>query len=436
LAISAKSINFHPEIQSGAKISQTPIACWFWSVNRYRFTDQNQQAREILIQLQCERLNAGDYAKIFELFASKIRFTGRGNKMSLMNSLPNIKSLVDKDLQRNLKQFFSAYPSYTDCLEFLCKLVEPTDGFHCKFCGTQCTTRKFGGKTFRCANCKKITNVLADTIFGGKRRIVAWATRSWFLMQGYATSSNDFARAMNIAQSTADLIFTELTYMVLQEMTNMPEIYSGEFRMGFIRRSRETEARMHPVSEQMRVDQQFNYDSTEVQDDSELTESSDEESENQSAQLQLTDAEKELVKQLSAEAIHIDELTKKSGMPASAVSATLTLLELNELITRLPGDRYARKVILKELPQKARDKLSPSWALIDEFIDYIRKYHHGFSRKYLQNYLAAFWCYADRKFWNLATFAEVCSRSSPITYNDVLEYVSPPFVRVWSGESR
>lgn len=350
--------------------------------------------------------------------------------MQEMSSKPNIKMLDDEELRRNVKRFASEYSTQQDCYEFLCKLVEPKDGFHCKFCGVRDYSRKCGNRVFRCQNCKKYTNVLANTIYSGKKRIKAWATRTWFLLMGFGTSSNKFAEELNIAQSSADIMFAQLTLMVLQNMTDLMEVYSGEFLIGFIRRSRETEARMHPRSEQLRIDREMNLAEGVSLDEQDFPETDSEEDIDERPDL--SEQEKALLKHINREALHVDEISNQTNLSESSISAALTLLELNGLVVRLPGDRYERPCSQKQSPKKPRDELGMSWTLIDEFIDYVRKYHHGFSRKYLQNYLAAFWCYADREYWNLATFADLCSRSLPITYNDVLEYVSPPHVRVWA----
>jgi DNA processing protein len=56
----------------------------------------------------------------------------------------------------------------------------------------------------------------------------------------------------------------------------------------------------------------------------------------------LTEPEALLMKQISAEPIHIDELIRQSGMSSALVSSTLTILELKLLIREIGGMQYIR----------------------------------------------------------------------------------------------
>ncbi|HEY9776043.1 MAG TPA: DNA-processing protein DprA [Planktothrix sp.] len=58
--------------------------------------------------------------------------------------------------------------------------------------------------------------------------------------------------------------------------------------------------------------------------------------------VELFGRERELYELISSEPVHFDYLCEKSGMPAPELSATLTMLELAGVVTRHPGDWYAR----------------------------------------------------------------------------------------------
>lgn len=58
--------------------------------------------------------------------------------------------------------------------------------------------------------------------------------------------------------------------------------------------------------------------------------------------VQLFGRENEIFELVTAEPIHFDHLCQKSGMAPGELSATLTMLELGGIVTRLPGDWYSR----------------------------------------------------------------------------------------------
>src|SRR5207248_1164481 len=97
-----------------------------------------------------------------------------------------------------------------------------------------------------------------------------------------------------------------------------------------------------------------------------------------------------------------------TGMPAGELSAVLMQLELSELATRKVGDRYVRFIAANS--EQRRD-LAREFARTNEsaaeskgstlaVIDFVRSNYRGISRKYLQNYLAAYWCWIDRTRWH------------------------------------
>lgn len=58
-------------------------------------------------------------------------------------------------------------------------------------------------------------------------------------------------------------------------------------------------------------------------------------------------------------------------------------------------------------------------------ISFIRKYFHGVSNKYLQLYIAAFWCQTDRETWKKGSVLKACLKQRPISYAQLLHYQAP-----------
>jgi hypothetical protein len=117
-------------------------------------------------------------------------------------------------------------------------------------------------------------------------------------------------------------------------------------------------------------------------------------------------------------------------MAPGELSATLTLLELMGLIKRLPGEFYARQ-ISHHTNTRADEKHPNASALVDGSIKFIRETFHGISRRYLQLYLAAYWCWGDRKRWTLGALLQHCLEVGEISSFEILSYVSPQMVQLF-----
>ena len=72
---------------------------------------------------------------------------------------------------------------------------------------------------------------------------------------------------------------------------------------------------------------------------------------------------------------------------------------------------------------------------MSEFVEFIRFFFHGVSRKHLQHYLAAYWCFNDRSRWQSESIIPLCDKHGPVSYNDVLEYVTPVVAKVLRDRS-
>ncbi len=109
-------------------------------------------------------------------------------------------------------------------------------------------------------------------------------------------------------------------------------------------------------------------------------------------------------------------------------SAALTNLELFDFVIRLSGDQF----VLGDSPYASPVKGSPSQKLIERrraiasrFVDFVRANYRGISRKYLQNYVALFWAYKDKKTWDQDTLMNACISYRAIRDDEVISYITP-----------
>jgi hypothetical protein len=122
-------------------------------------------------------------------------------------------------------------------------------------------------------------------------------------------------------------------------------------------------------------------------------------------------------------------------MSPASLLASLTVLELEGLVKCLPGGCYVRPPSL-HADHQSMQPLSPVHSLsesvgktIISVIEIISSIFGGISRKYLQLYLATHWCQAQAK-QAPGWLVKECLRHGPITYAQILAYVTPPVVKL------
>jgi DNA-binding MarR family transcriptional regulator len=282
---------------------------------------------------------------------------------------------------------------------------------------------------------------------------------------GVSISSSKFHKLVGIAYASAQAIFKKLTTVISSQMGEETiAVSSADFAPGICKRSRETPARKHPVSEQEVIDSQLiDHEFEPRSSDGMQTEAlpfalaafiarPDSDTDYQrtlttTAQLvtapeentilgQLSVPQRNVYEVLSQEPTYFDNLRLCTGMPAGQLSATLTILELEGLVQRMAGDRYVR--CLTAQPTDASMKpLGPGHFVsestrktVTAALNFIRINFDGISRKYLQNYLAAYWCHVERSRWAVGSLLEECLRFGPVTFAEILAYVSPASVKV------
>jgi DNA processing protein len=70
--------------------------------------------------------------------------------------------------------------------------------------------------------------------------------------------------------------------------------------------------------------------------------------------LPASDTETQLIKRMSAEPVHIDELCRLSGLPVSTVSSTLAMMELKGMVKQVGAMNYS---LAREIREEYRVKI-------------------------------------------------------------------------------
>ena len=329
--------------------------------------------------------------------------------------MPGTNKKNDADAVRRLwNDFMSAYPTDRDCLQLLSGFSE-NQNEHCSHCGYRLTKLQFEARAFKCAACHRKNWHTAGTFFEGIQCLHAWVGAIWILGSGVPLSANRLHVLAGISTSTANNIMHKLSMVMASELDG-DTVHSAAFEAILRRRSSKTPKDEHPRAE--------------------LNELPPPELDNERAQSEaharletlanLTDNQRavyELIPDNKPE--HFDLLFDRAEIEVGSMCAALTILELCGLVTRSVGDYYARKP-LPDAPLKycdvEADEQSMTIASIIQFIDRV---YYGISRKFIQNYLAAYCCLVNAGKWTFDSLLTKCREHARITDMAVRRYVSP-----------
>jgi len=364
-----------------------------------------------------------------------------------MTSMSNAKSKKEEadlkmaHLDLRLQEFDSIYGKPRAYLDELRRYMGFGEGFKCKTCGCADLENTSSGRAGICRLCKDQTWYTAGTFFHRIRKPRAWLFTIWLMGMGERFNACDLKRLLSIAHSTAQTIIKKVLTVIAEDMqqdSRVIEASSGHFLAAIYKRSRKTPADEHPTAEQ---DEMEDFtpptNSTQIQvppsapatclpmlslgSPTGMTDSAE-----------LSEAEKEIVSLLSNTPMHIDELCKRTRKSPQSLSAALMILELNGFIESITSDTFvlasgAKRNISPVLLACGKD-LDLLGASVVGFIEYVRSEFRGISRKYLELYLASYWCFLDRKRWSTKSILKACDRFRNVTYEDILAFVSPPMV--------
>ncbi|MBP9090878.1 hypothetical protein KBI23_07590 [bacterium] len=143
----------------------------------------------------------------------------------------------------------------------------------------------------------------------------------------------------------------------------------------------------------------------------------------------MSDTDKQVFDSIRQTPTSQDSLCNITGMSAAQVSSSLVMLEISGLIQMLPGNLFAR--CKRPTTPNFESEINESAATITwRAFKTISEIYGGVSRKYLQLYLAAFWCHQDATRWPEGALLKILLRGEPIQFQEILGYVSPTTVSI------
>jgi predicted transcriptional regulator len=314
---------------------------------------------------------------------------------------------MNETLTSGLKIFSVVFPDEESCVEEIYRRLSP-QACQCKYCNSD-LERAPGARSAYCRRCRNETFLTAGTVFHGAWALRPWLAAIWLLEQGITFNSNQFQLELGgVVYSTARNILLKIAQVLESALPEEAEAQpSSVFSALFARRSTETPAREPPIAEELSVNESAPINQ---EDD---TDGLDEKQQMVLATLS-TETEK-----------HIDVITNHVGLPLPEVSMAILMLEMDGWIKRVHGDQYKRVKVRPSAPTSFSEETSS--AITKTCLD-LRMQFHGISRKYLQLYLAWYWCIRSNR-WRKGALLSHCLNNANVSAIAIDQYVTPRLVK-------
>jgi len=318
-------------------------------------------------------------------------------------------------------QFVHRYPTEADRIEGLYDRLGI--GNHCRYCRSTNIKRAKGSRSLKCNQCKKITWITATSGFKKKKELGSWFAAIWMIERGASLSSCKLASLGEIAQSSAYDLLMEIDSVLLENFDHSTHcVSSAQFKALFSRRSRETQARCHPSTEQDYAENKAN-----EANQSDRTDQQESQIDAKTAvEKTFSEIERAIINALPSHpsSMSISEIEKATNQKTSEVLTSLTILELSGLIACHPGNRFSLGQSTQARRSIACGETSPKIEqTIKACCSYIGSVHKGISRKQLQLYIASFWCHIDPGRWK-DKLLEAFYKSEPIKRDTIRNFVT------------
>lgn len=319
-----------------------------------------------------------------------------------------------------LRKFEKKFATEEVCMELL--LSRLLKSSKCKACRGNNLRRISRSRDYYCNSCGDISSLTAGTAFAGVRKAGPHLKLIWLLERGFTFNCFQIHKHLGIAYSTCLSILKKLSKVIQDKMEPLAKkVDSAAFLTLFKKRSRLTPANEHPQAEQrianLKVHEakkaQFNLDNTNP---------------NLQRIENLSEFDRKIYDLISKEKIHLDYILYGLNLSYDELASPLYELENKGLIERLPADYYIVREIdySKNSENAGGERYSKKMKKrIADCKTFIREKFDGISRKYLQNYLAIFWCMHDQKTWGRNKLFEACSQSGEISLHQILMYETP-----------
>ncbi len=307
-----------------------------------------------------------------------------------------------------------------------------------------------GDRHFLCGGCGDTKSFTSGTLLHRVTLFKAYLTAFLIREAGLLISALAFSRLTDVHFGTALSIQKKLSLAIVHQMDDTSPLTTARPLQEIIaRRSCETPARMHPFAEEEDIER-MNADS-----DAEMPSTNSEPSNFEAANSHESCAPSAIAdvpvnraesgKDAFETAIEIigallskipttaEKLSLQTSISFGLVNGALTMLEMNGQAIELPGGKFISAGSAKVLPALSEEELAftaRTKSAVETVIESVKSVFHRVSRKAVQLYLAAVWSSQDRERWGNGSILYLCFNHPPIRYKDLLDYVSPPQMKI------
>ena len=371
-------------------------------------------------------------------------------------------------------EFCTQYPTEESCLEALQEKFSDPALWMCRYCHSTSIETIKGARVGRCLQCRKPYWFTSGTFFHRIKKIRAWMGAIWLFENGYISSAFAYSQLAQIAQSTAQRIFKCL-FWTLNSHCDLGDFFtdSGNFLPLFNKRSLATARWKHPNTEEFDAindaiqkehgslpeqdhEQCRNQEKEEAYADEgdrhgehnqvnerQEPENPDQEWQHDLKQMQdrnqeignIANLDEYIYEVIATKTVQTTEqICLQTGLSAPEVSATLTLLELDNRIKKLPGDRFQTiESVRADAAANTRQWQNGRQVLqtrmqndLEDFIAFVAEIHQGCSHKYLMLYTALQHVRLGIKQNSQPIkLLDLCIQQAPISLKDLLNFITP-----------
>ena len=334
-------------------------------------------------------------------------------------------------------EFESLIPDNLTALEYVLEELFKHEMIRCH-CGNN-SPQNFARIDLRvlgCLHCSRKIRFMANTCFRYVKQLKAWLGAIYLKERRVVVTSYRLTRLCNIASATAHNIVTTLGCHIQKELElrHCDAVHTAPldlFIKVLFKRSLISGSYKHPSEPPDETNREASCDTQTSQQKenqkkktfsnstNDLTESADE-----STDSDLSDTDRLVFESIRQTPTSQDSLCATTGMTAAQISSSLVMLEISGLIQAQPGNLFVRckRSTAHNLASEVKESAA---AIAWRAFKTIGEIYGGVSRKYLQLYLAAFWCHQDGTSWPEGSLLKILLRGEPIQFQEILNYVSP-----------
>ncbi len=328
-----------------------------------------------------------------------------------------VKKARAQQIQRLVEEFKQLNRTEEDVIQRIVALHQNLgDLFHCK-CGNTQLPSETRQRLSKCSVCNRDWWITAGTLFHGVKNLQPYVIAIYLKMRGMDALPCEIASVTGVSSSTASLIHKKVSMVVADEIGDEGESFSSLLFMElYQKRSTATPSFSHPRAEEEPFQLQ--------RESAPIYEGHDEPS---NAAPNLSHNDQLVFNEISADSISFDTLLARTKLTIPELSESVLTLDVFEKLIELDGTRYRLRAGVENV---LRSKKPSNMEQVAVFINYITYRYQGMARKYVQLYVANFWCIMDQQRWGKDALLIACLRSKRKTRRDIAVYVSPGTIRM------